>query len=287
MGAADLLEEMNIEGLEAWRTELFAHASIEVLVVGNLSAASAADTGRLIADRLGTPAPVERVPIEVRQVPVGRDLFRTVTVDHDDSAIRVLFQSADTSLQGQATWLMLGNLLKTPAFTQLRTEQQLGYIVWAGYDRRDHVPGLTVNIQSGVSGPSALLERIDTFLNDFGPHLAEMTDEEFETIKAGLIATLEEKPTSLKKKSRDISRDLSLGVTTFDRKAQLVAHLKPMDKATVLALFQDHVLGVQARRLVVQATGHAHADEPVLDGACPDSECLVERLAPPISRSRE
>ena len=203
------------------------------------------------------------------------------------TAVRVLFQSEDTSIQAQATWLMLGNLLRTPAFTQLRTEQQLGYIVWAGYDRRDHVPGITVNIQSSVAGPSTLLARIDAFLTNIGPELEKMSDEDFETSKAGLIATLEEKPTSLSSKSRDISRDLSLGVTTFDRKAQLVAHLKPMDKDTVTRLFQEYVLGGQARRLVVQATGHAHAEDPVPEGACPDTDCLLSELSSTITRSRE
>lgn len=280
------LETVQLADLEAWRVDLFDTVHIELMVHGNLSAETAAETGRRLQARFADATPARSAPIEVRRVPVGRDLVRTVAVDHDDSAIRVLFQGAETTLEAQARWLMLGTLMKTPAFTQLRTEQQLGYVVWANYDRRDMVPGLSINIQSGVAHPGTLLERIDAFLDGFGPYLTEMSTEDYETIRTGLIATLEEAPTSLAQRTRTLALDLALGVTTFDRKAQIVALLRTLEKDSVEALFQQQVTGDDAHRIVVQATGRSHAEHAAPAGACAEPDCVVARMQAPFVRER-
>ena len=278
LAAADHLEQLTLEQFSAWREGLWRAAKVQALVHGNLGAEEGAAVGALVQGLLGDAAPAEPAPVIVRRVPVGRELFRTVAVDHDDSAIRVLYQGSGTTLADQARWLMLGALLKTPAFTQLRTEQQLGYVVWARYDRRDHMPGLTVNIQSGVVGPDVLLERIEAFLSSYAGTLEAMDEAAFETVKAGLIATLEERPTTLAQKSQELDEDLALGVESFDRKAQLVELLGPVTKAEIQTLLASQVLGDEARRLVVQATGRAHAGAPLPEGACADTACVVERL---------
>lgn len=284
-GAAHL-EQLDLAALEAWRTGLFDQLHVEVLVHGNLSADAAARTARAVRAQFPDATPVAPSPVRVRQVPPGRDLVRTVAVDHADSALRVLYQGSATGLDDQARWLMLGTLMKTPVFTQLRTEQQLGYVVWGGYDRRDHVPGISVNLQSGVADPTTLLTRVEAFLDGFGPYLSEMTEPQFETVKAGLVASLEEAPTSLRARSRELERDLALGATTFDRKAQLVARLAEVDKAEVEALFATAVRGEAARRLVVQATGRAHAEAARPAESCPDTACVVARLPEAFERAR-
>jgi secreted Zn-dependent insulinase-like peptidase len=284
--AATHLTGLTPEGLSAWREGVFEGLHVEVLAHGNLSADEAAAMGRQIQQAFPDAKVVSPVAAEIRKVPIGRELMRQVTVHHDDSAIRVLFQGDTPTLASQARWLMLGTLTKTPAFTQLRTEQQLGYVVWSGYDRRDMVPGLTVNIQSGVAHPQVLLERIDAFLLGMRAHLEDMTDDTYETVKQGLIAGLEEAPSSLNTRTRDLSRDLSLGVTTFDRKAQLVALLKELPKDDVIALLDARVLGDDARRYVSFAVGRTHADTPSEMTGCPDTACVVSKMERAHSRAR-
>jgi secreted Zn-dependent insulinase-like peptidase len=281
--SADHLAELELDTLRTWRDGLWLGAHVELLAHGNLSGAEAEAVGRRLWDALGATA-VEPAPVVVRRVPVGRKLVRTVSVDHDDSAIRVLYQGEERSPEAQARWLMLGALVRTPAFTQLRTEQQLGYVVWGGYDRRDTVPGLTIGIQSGVAAPDVLLERIDAFLAGFSETLGAMGEEEYETVRSGLIAKLEERPTTLGQKSAELAADLELGVVEFDRKEQLVRILEGMGKAEVVALFEEQVRGETARRLVVQATGRAHAG--AVDGGCEGLGCVVEGMAGEVVRGR-
>jgi len=286
LDAAAHLESLTAEDLTEWRAGVFAELYVEALVHGNLTVEEATAMGRSLHGTFPDAEAVGLSPVVLRRVPVGRELMREVKVDHDDSAIQVLFQGDDTSLQAQARWLMLGTLTKTPAFTQLRTEQQLGYVVWSRYDRRDMIPGLTVNIQSGVAHPEKLLERIDAFLDGMHAHLDEMTDETYETVKQGLIAGLEEAPPNLNGRTRDLSRDLALGVTSFDRKAQLVALLRELSKHDVLALLDSDVLGEDARRYVVFAVGHSHAEVESNITGCPDTACVVAKMDGAFERPR-
>ena len=284
--AAAHLAQLTPEALEVWRAGIFQSLHVEVLAHGNLTAEESIAMGRSLRAAFPDAQVVSPVAVEIRKVPIGRELMREVKVHHDDSAIRVLFQSDQPTLESQAGWLMLGTLMKTPAFTQLRTEQQLGYVVGAGYDRRDMVPGLTVNIQSGVAHPQVLLERIDAFVLGMRGHLEQMSEGTYETVKQGLIAGLEEAPANLNTRTRDFSRDLGVGVTSFDRKAQLVALLKALPKDEVLALLEAEVLGDRARRYVSFAVGRTHADTPSEMTGCPDTACVVAKMDGVHSRAR-
>ena len=61
----------------------------------------------------------------------------------------VHYPGAVASLQDQAVYRLLGYMLYEPAFTFLRTERQLGYVVQAFYDALAiNVPGITIVVQS-------------------------------------------------------------------------------------------------------------------------------------------
>jgi secreted Zn-dependent insulinase-like peptidase len=282
--AADHLEQLTPEGLQSWLDGLFASLTIQAMVHGNHTAAEAEAIARAVAQRFPDATPAALPPVQTRKYPDGETVFRDVVVEHSDSAIRVQYQADDPSRATQSKWLILGSLLRTPAFTQLRTEQQLGYIVWSGFDRRDQIGGLTVGIQSNVAPPPVLLERIDAFLAGYAETLEAMDDSDFETVKAGLIANLQEAPTDLYDKTGDLSRDLSLGVTTFDRKAQLVALLQPLKRTEILAFMREEVLGDDGR-LVVRALGLTHADQPMEPG-CQDTACVAEKMPELFERAR-
>lgn len=283
---ADHLEHLRPEALQAWLDGLFAQRSLRVLVHGNHTAAEAEALARGVAGALPDAVVAAFPPARVRRIPNGETILRDLTVAHGDSAIRVLVQASDDTRATQARWMLLGSLIRTPVFTQLRTEEQLGYVVWGGVDARDHVYGLTLGIQSNVAPPPVLLERIDAFLSGYDSTLEALDASEFETVKRGLIANLLEAPSDLDDKSAALRRDLALGVTTFDHAEQLVAQLEPLTHADLLAFFRAEVLGKDVGRLVVRALGQTHADQTMVPGGCPDTACVAARMTGVFERDR-
>ncbi|MBX2804241.1 MAG: insulinase family protein [Myxococcales bacterium] len=284
--AADYLQTLSAEELQRWLDGLFDQVSVRMITHGNHTADEAIAMGRLVQGAFEGATTAPAPPVRVRRIPADTTVIRDVVVDHDDSAIQVLFRSNEQSPEIQAQWLMLSSLVRTPAFTQLRTEQQLGYIVWSRYDRRDHLPGLGLAIQSNVADPNVLLKRITAFLEGYADTLAEMSDEEFETVKSGLVANLEEAPDTLYDLTNDLIRDYDLAVTTFDRKATLVEHLRPLSRDTVLALLRDQVLGGGAGRLIVRAQGKAHTEATLQPAGCADAACVAKAMGDEYVRER-
>ena len=95
---------------------------------------------------------------------------------------------------------MLDQILHEPCFDQLRTKEQLGYIVYCGYYTSFTTHGLYFTIQSEKTA-TYLDSRIENFLETMATTLAEMSSEEFEKNKRSLVDKLLEKSKDLEQES--------------------------------------------------------------------------------------
>ena len=91
---------------------------------------------------------------------------------------------------------ILAQITDEPSFDQLRTKEQLGYVVWSGARPSATTTGYRVLIQSERT-PQYLESRIDAFLAKFKKDLAAMSPEDFEKHKKSLIARKLEKMKNL------------------------------------------------------------------------------------------
>ena len=92
----------------------------------------------------------------------------------------------------RAKALLMGQIGQEPGFDQLRTKEQLGYVVFSGY--RPHLTsvGHWVLVQSERTC-DYLDGRIEAFLVKLGEILDNMTDKQFEDQKRSLVVSLLEK----------------------------------------------------------------------------------------------
>lgn len=270
-------EKLTAADLQAFVAEFWKGAAGgQLLVHGNQTADAARAMAATIAETLPVGKPGVRPEAAVRRFPTKGDAVREVRIDHTDSTLVVLYQGEGTDAAARARWVLLGQLLDTPFFTELRTEQQLGYVVSAGFRRYDVLPGLQLSIQSAVHGPATLLERVDAFLATETTDLAAMSDEDFLTIRSGLVARLREADTRLYQRSERFVSNLRDGVPTFDWREQVAAEVEKLDRAT-MAAFAAEVLAPGTGRLVVRSVGRGHGAEAGPAG-CADTACVVKKL---------
>lgn len=100
----------------------------------------------------------------------------------------------------RAKTLLLDQMTHEPAFDQLRTKEQLGYVVFSGARTTATTIGYRFIIQSEKT-PEYLESRIDSFLSGFANTLAEMSDSDFEGHKRSLITKRLEKLKNLDQES--------------------------------------------------------------------------------------
>lgn len=270
--AADLTDA----DLQAFADQLFDGLSATMFVHGNVTDRAAQRLARVVTDGLLARGSASPIPLpEVRRLG-ERSVVREVAVDHADSSLVVSYQGGAIDALTTAKWLLLGQLLDTPFFEQLRTQQQLGYNVYAGYTRYDRLPGVVMALQSGVAGPGTLLERVDAFLAEQRASLPTMDPAEFATYRDGLVAKLRERDTQLYARSDELLDNLRLGITTFDWNEQLAVQVEGLDRDT-MATFARENLDPQRGRLIVRSFGRERVGER--DGAgCPDVACTAAQL---------
>mmetsp|Transcript_23470 Transcript_23470/g.77934 ORF Transcript_23470/g.77934 Transcript_23470/m.77934 type:complete len:186 (-) Transcript_23470:164-721(-) len=83
-------------------------------------------------------------------------------------------------------------MIDKAVYAELRTKQQLGYIVQCGSTEADGVRGLVFIVQSSVQPPPELEARLEAFLRLFRGTLLLTSDEELDTYRESLAAQMQD-----------------------------------------------------------------------------------------------
>ncbi|KAI4173694.1 MAG: hypothetical protein LQ348_006508 [Seirophora lacunosa] len=145
---------------------------------------------------------------------------------------------ADHSLR--AKLLLLGQMTEEIGFDQLRTKEQLGYIVFTGAKYAATIMGYRVIIQS--ERPTDYLEeRVNAFLILFGSKLESMSQDDFEGHKRSLINKRLEKVKNLDQESERFWNHISAEYFNFVQNETDVEHLEPLSKEDMINFFNHYI----------------------------------------------
>ncbi|CAD6269277.1 unnamed protein product [Miscanthus lutarioriparius] len=162
------------------------------------------------------------------------------------------------------TKLKLFSLIASqPAFHQLRTVEQLGYITSLSVRSDYGVLALQVVIQSTVKDPSYLDVRVDEFFKMFESKIYELSDKDFKRIVKSLTDSKLEKCKNLWQQSYFYWGEIEAGTLKFDRSSSEVAVLRELKKEEFIEFLDQYIkVGAPQRRtLSVQVFGSNHSAE--------------------------
>jgi len=129
---------------------------------------------------------------------------------------------------------VLAQLLEDEVFSELRTRQQLGYIVFSGLRVIDSVPTLVLIVQSSQYGATLLHERVADFAAKIVSLIESMDEGEVEAVVSGAV---EKKLTREKRLQQQFGRhwdEIVSGAEVWDRPAQQAAALRRITKPMVV-----------------------------------------------------
>ncbi|WP_416139409.1 insulinase family protein [Halomonas sp. HK25] len=222
--SAALLEasrELSAEDLRDFRDALLAELRLEAMAVGNLAGDEAEALGRRVAERLIPSLEASAIP-DLTPLRADADLpSLTPHTSREESVVLRYLQGPDRSLASQAQLAVLGQLIDTPFYQRLRTEEQLGYVVNAGYSPMLDAPGLALLVQSPDTESAAIDARIDAFLDDFETTLAALDDETLIPNRQAVHDRLTQRDTSLAGRAGRLWQAMSFGDIEFDRRERL------------------------------------------------------------------
>ncbi|KAJ1963722.1 metalloprotease [Dipsacomyces acuminosporus] len=221
------LEEManvNIQSFQHFVDHLFDAARIKMIMVGDFKQEDALESISHIQKILNfCPLPdYTRLIKRAHQFHPGSYIHQLPAPDKDNinSAVSyAIYTGAACNLRERAIISLIGTLITTPFFDQIRTKEQLGYIVSGKRCILDVSANHTIQflIQSEAN-PCYLILRIDEFLRSFRAILVNMSDREFNGLVATKIQLNQEKPKNITDEARDYLIHIFSEVYEFDQK---------------------------------------------------------------------
>ena len=251
--------------VQAFAKQYFAKGRLEVLVHGNLLPEEAAAVTRKIAKSVGAQAAPDSALVKRRHLVVqpGENVLDAGAIEGANSALILDYLLPDESAKLRAASMVLSAYFSTPFYSEMRTRQQLGYIVAsaAGASLRERY--LTFIIQSSDYGPGELRKRAETFIATLPASMAKIGDDEWATLVAGVRANLEQKPKSIGEKA-DLLAALAYDYDgEWTRRQSALAALASLTRAEAVDLLTQTLAGADTPRRTVMLTSAKHAAEAV------------------------
>lgn len=249
----DAVEALTIERILAVRKAVFDDAHLQLLLHGNLTQTEA----MTLAERIDAVLPQQgTIPSsrQIAQLPARRFMTR-MNVEHSDSALLQYHQGNDASLRERALYALLADALSAPYFAELRTKEQLGYIVLARPYPMDGWPGLLLYVQSPSTDPALLQLYSDRFLRRYANDIADMSEATFSAYKKGLINSLTEPDKNLFELSSRYWRSILDGNEHFNTRQRLADEVSKISLDGFKRFFTNRILGDDARTFAIHQIG--------------------------------
>jgi len=207
--------------LEDFRERFLDALYIDAMAVGNLTADQAREQANLIRGALTPRLTRDDIPplspLEASEEPTVLHPHST----REESLVLRYLQGRDTSIDEQARLSVLAQWLDTPFYQQLRTEEQLGYIVNAGYSPLLEAPGIGLVVQSPDVDSGTIAERMDAFMAAAGERLETLSDEELAAHRQAVHDRLRQRDTSMQGMANRYWQATALDEVRFDRQAHI------------------------------------------------------------------
>lgn len=267
----DILRELELPSVSSFVPVFVRSSRLEWLIHGNFSQQEA--TAMVDSVEALLPASKHHCP----QSPAQRSVkFRkgveyylqrpNINSDDHNSATYNWYEAGqvdDVALSAKMS--LLDEILREPCYAQLRTKEQLGYIVWSTLRTSCGVTGWRVTVQSSEYDALHVDSRIESFIDSSVDLLEKTPDEEFASYVEAVIAKNLEKPHSMFAQAMQFWEEIGTQKYLFSRLEQESEVLKTVTKADIIALFKRTVADKATRRkMSVQlfASGKA-VPEPV------------------------
>ena len=253
------LEAVELEDLREYAARFFERGEIVALAHGNATAGTARVLGRVLERELAGSIRAERVPPgRVVRLDPGTRYARWLPSEHEDHALAVYRQGRGRGFPERATMALLAQATGNRFFHELRTEREMGYIVFATLLPVLDVPGLALVVQSPSHPPETLHRHVDSFLHRSGAALRDMPPAVFERHRAAVESALMEAETRLDQRTERYWGEIDREHYEFDRRERLLEAVRAVTRDDLADAWRDRIIAPEtARGVVVAVSGRA------------------------------
>ena len=244
------LERLTQADMETHVAQFWASAELDLMLNGNYEPALLDAVEQALRPLTSLRRRVLPPTLKVVRLTPGPELTYRTDVEHDDAVLFWYIQAPGDSLEQQAMSALTGQIVRADYFEELRTEQQLGYVVSAFSWPQSRVPGVVFMVQSPVADAARIREATVSFLEGVGDPDA-LTPEQFELHRSALLAKILGPHTNIDQQSEHFWKEITEGWRGFDSREQLADAVRDLTLAGWREWFERHLLNGRAALAVV------------------------------------
>ncbi|KAF7511556.1 hypothetical protein GJ744_004144 [Endocarpon pusillum] len=286
------LPNIEADDVQTFIPQILGHNHIEILAHGNLYKEDALKMANLVESIL-KPRPLPQSLWHLRRdmvLPSGsnytyrRSLVDPGNVNHTIEYSLLIGDRTDRKLKVKAQ--LFAQMLHEPTFDQLRTKEQLGYVVFSGARLSTASILYRVLIQSDKV-PDFLEGRIEAHLSRFRADLERMSDSEFEAHRRSVIDRKQEKLKNLVSETERLADNIGNEYFDFYKLDYDVVELKQLNKRDIQDFYNEFIDPHSKTRakLSVHMVAQSTPNEAAKSSPQQQGEALLDALSKFLSSS--
>jgi insulysin len=275
------LQAMTAEDLLHFSKYLLSRFQLEVLVHGNVTASEALQLTNIVLEAWEPKPPLHVSSQRVVQLPAAESIYRSPgwNDQDDNSCVINLWEIGQVDTKTNAILSLVRHLVREPAFNTLRTEEQLGYIVFTNVKTSGNdIKSLMFLIQSDAYDPIHMDERIEAFLVLFRTKLVSMSADEFRGNVDAVCEQLLEIHKNLGEESSQHWSVITNRSYRFHRLREIAAAARRVSRQEALQFFDRYLLASSPhrRKLSVQIFGAKHVERQQKEAVAKEGAVVIE-----------
>lgn len=229
------LTSITLADVKAFAKTLYDEVYITGMIYGNWSDNEAQKSVDILLSALNSkPLPEDqRFEQIVEVMPEGKQFQFSQEVEDNNNSLAYAIQVGEKDLSLLAKASIIASIVESDFYTQMRTNQQLGYIVWSFNQRIEDRIFFRLVIQSSTHGPFEMSKRVNNWLASTEKLFSKLTDQEFARHQQSLVVALKKEGDSIGAVAGDLYSLATDEKGDFDFKKKLIQAVKDLEKEDV------------------------------------------------------
>ncbi|WP_321146187.1 pitrilysin [Providencia alcalifaciens] len=249
------LDTITLKDITDYRNSVVEGAALQALVVGNItqqqSVQTIQDVSKLLKSKGKNWWSGDIVVVNKTYLAD----FHKQGNSSDNALAELFIPDGYDRIDGAVLSGILSKIVQPWFYDQLRTNEQLGYAVFAFKVGLGDQWGIGFLLQSNAKTPDYLNTRYQDFYKVTLDKLKKLPSAEFEQYKQSIITEMKQPPQTFYEEVGRYDSDFSRNIFSFDSRDKVLSRLETATQAEVIAYYENAVLKHQGLAMASQVIG--------------------------------
>ena len=253
-----VLYQITIEDLVWFSDKFLETCYFNWFIMGNISKSDALElaqtcTDTFFATRKNLFSKDDFLQLKVTKVPKSKEEFFILPLtdtNNTNSAVASLYQIGPETVRDECLISLVESYLEEPFFDQLRTKEQVGYVVSSYSHKMRGIFHFVFLVQSSTHSPDDVFNKISGFVNGVLNEIREVSEKKFAKLKKSTVETSLKKDLSLYEEFQRLRHEVDSAAFCFDRKKKLKEMMAGLVKEDFIE-FCEKIFGQGSRKINV------------------------------------